>query len=412
MESSGEVEDAEGNGDPEGGSETETAGADVESWGQQKAKTLRGLARGGANDGKCVKDYELRESSWFDRGTGHCRVVHDPGQDLGLLIVRGGGGPRGQGDRGRATWDRGIGCSGRAPQGRSAVQLPRRIDRHLCEAARYADRVGRNRQPSWTLPEGCELVWHFVKEVPKHFNNHPGDAESRIPFSSSPLSASPLMGIGSSHIRLADAESEAGGAPPTRGSPVFKRAEAGETSETVQNPFLTLFDTTCGSLSSRNLNHLPIMPSVSYLQSSRPGYDADYDDKSKPAVFGISSAVVIPAGARQVSLSGQVGELDADGKVIGDLAVQTADTFKNIEKALLAAVPEYGSAENAWKSVYELTSYHIPTVGEAYAANFENAAKYFGTHTRPVWTAVSVTNLAYENQLTEFHVRALAPPSA
>lgn len=31
--------------------------------------------------------YELRDSSWFDRGTGHCKGVYDDTQDLALLIV-------------------------------------------------------------------------------------------------------------------------------------------------------------------------------------------------------------------------------------------------------------------------------------------------------------------------------------
>ena len=31
--------------------------------------------------------YELREASWFDRGTGHCKGVYDDSQDLALIIV-------------------------------------------------------------------------------------------------------------------------------------------------------------------------------------------------------------------------------------------------------------------------------------------------------------------------------------
>lgn len=33
------------------------------------------------------KVYELRDSSWFDRGTGHCKGVYDDTQDLALIIV-------------------------------------------------------------------------------------------------------------------------------------------------------------------------------------------------------------------------------------------------------------------------------------------------------------------------------------
>lgn len=31
--------------------------------------------------------YELRDSSWFDRGTGFCKGVYDEAQDIALLVV-------------------------------------------------------------------------------------------------------------------------------------------------------------------------------------------------------------------------------------------------------------------------------------------------------------------------------------
>jgi protein phosphatase-4 regulatory subunit 3 len=34
-----------------------------------------------------IQVYELRDSSWFDRGTGHCKGVYDDTQDLALIIV-------------------------------------------------------------------------------------------------------------------------------------------------------------------------------------------------------------------------------------------------------------------------------------------------------------------------------------
>ena len=38
-------------------------------------------------DGKRVKVYELRDQSWHDRGTGHCKGIYDDAQDLALLVV-------------------------------------------------------------------------------------------------------------------------------------------------------------------------------------------------------------------------------------------------------------------------------------------------------------------------------------
>ena len=31
--------------------------------------------------------YELRDASWFDRGTGHCKGIYDDSQDLALIVV-------------------------------------------------------------------------------------------------------------------------------------------------------------------------------------------------------------------------------------------------------------------------------------------------------------------------------------
>lgn len=45
------------------------------------------LARWMSNADGDQKVYELRDQSWFDRGTGHCKGIYDDTQDLALLIV-------------------------------------------------------------------------------------------------------------------------------------------------------------------------------------------------------------------------------------------------------------------------------------------------------------------------------------
>ncbi|KAK4688245.1 protein phosphatase 4 regulatory subunit 3, partial [Tremellales sp. Uapishka_1] len=209
METSGEVDSAELNGNAEGSdNENEIAGTDVDMRAAEEGEDAAMNGSGGANDGKRVKVYELREASWFDRGTGHCRTVYDPSQDLALLIVEAEELPTDKAGEGEQA-----GTGSDAPGGflKEDLLLNSRVEKTDIYA-RQQDTLIVWTEPSSQLDialsfqdaEGCEDVWHFIKEVQKHFNNQPSDAESQIPSSSSPLSASPMMGIGSSHIMLAD----------------------------------------------------------------------------------------------------------------------------------------------------------------------------------------------------------------
>jgi protein phosphatase-4 regulatory subunit 3 len=78
-EQNGHSNSGNGNGDGSGQSASEVR---IES--RQEDETADLVVQ---EDGKRVKVYELREQSWHDRGTGHCKGIYDDSQDLALLVV-------------------------------------------------------------------------------------------------------------------------------------------------------------------------------------------------------------------------------------------------------------------------------------------------------------------------------------
>ena len=160
--------------------------------------------------------YELRDQSWFDRGTGHCKGVYDDSQDIALIIVE----PEEHGAD-KAEED--------GPGGflKDEMLLTTKVEKDDI----YARQQGMSHPPMaaggagcwvglagpvlidtdtlivWTEPttnldialsfqdgEGCEDIWQFICEVQKHLNNLPSDNEQQmVPSSSSPLTASPML---------------------------------------------------------------------------------------------------------------------------------------------------------------------------------------------------------------------------
>ncbi|WWD22828.1 hypothetical protein CI109_107322 [Kwoniella shandongensis] len=158
------------------------------------------MEAGPSQEGKRVKVYELRDSSWFDRGTGFCKGIYDDGQDLALLIVE-------SEDTG------GEGGKAEEPGGflKEDLLLSSRVERD--------DIYGKQQETLivWTEPasgmdialsfqdaEGCDDIWQFICEVQKHLNNMPSESESQVPSSSSPISASPMLGVGPSQMSMAE----------------------------------------------------------------------------------------------------------------------------------------------------------------------------------------------------------------
>ncbi|KAK8844620.1 hypothetical protein IAR55_006467 [Kwoniella newhampshirensis] len=178
----------EGEGEGEGDSEP------MENGQTDEEMMMQDIESGPNQEGKRVKVYELRESSWFDRGTGFCKGIYDDGQDLALLIVE-------------SEDTSGEGGKAEEPGGflKEDLLLSSRVERD--------DIYGKQQETLivWTEPasgmdialsfqdaEGCDDIWQFICEVQKHLNNMPSEADAQIPSSSSPISASPMLGVGPS----------------------------------------------------------------------------------------------------------------------------------------------------------------------------------------------------------------------
>lgn len=114
----------------------------------------------------------------------------------------------------------------------------------------------------------------------------------------------------------------------------------------------------------------------------------------------ISSAVVLPANSRLVVTSGNTGFGD-DMKCSTNISEQVDQAFKNVEAALASA-----GVKDGFRSVYQMTSYHVP--GPDLTAALDLAIeKYFGGN-RPAWTGVDVAGL-YDGARLEITAYATLP---
>lgn len=101
----------------------------------------------------------------------------------------------------------------------------------------------------------------------------------------------------------------------------------------------------------------------------------------------ISSAVVIPANTRTVVTSGTTG-YDENMTYPKDLTEEILLAFANVEVALKAA-----GVKDGFRSVYQMTSYHVTDFGDADMEALDKAVgKYFGTN-RPAWAGIGIASL-------------------
>ena len=195
--------------------------------------------------------YELRDSSWFDRGTGYCKGIYDDTQDLALLIV--------ESEEEGAKFEEGEGGFLK-----EELLLTARVEKEdIYVRQQGAQGLGLDSWRHsliadtlivWTEPgtsldialsfqdcEGCEDIWQFIAEVQRHLNNLPGKpdqavarsqlmaADMQAPSSSSPLSASPMLGVASA--QMGGAEARTTWEPPTLSN--IKSVAADSTSSVV-----------------------------------------------------------------------------------------------------------------------------------------------------------------------------------
>ncbi|ODN80464.1 hypothetical protein L202_02704 [Cryptococcus amylolentus CBS 6039] len=148
-------------------------------------------------DRKRVKVYELRDASWFDRGTGFCRGVVDDASGEAIIVVEPEeDSPEGEEDAGGFLT--------------RELLLHTKVERD--------DIYGKQQETLivWTDPatsldialsfqdaEGCEDTWQFIVEVQKHLLTLPGE-DPHLPSSSSPVGNSPQLGPAASHYAMAD----------------------------------------------------------------------------------------------------------------------------------------------------------------------------------------------------------------
>ncbi|EXJ79510.1 hypothetical protein A1O1_08774 [Capronia coronata CBS 617.96] len=137
--------------------------------------------------------------------------------------------------------------------------------------------------------------------------------------------------------------------------------------------------------------------------SNYPGYEIFNK------MHGISSGVVIPPGSAILFTAGMVGPV-ADGglEFSEDIEDQFQKAFQNCEKAIRTAAPSL-SAEDAWKSIVQITSYHVGGVAEVDKPLAKVAGSFLRGH-QPGWTAVTVPALGYPGCKFEFSVVVALPP--
>ncbi|KAH8892785.1 endoribonuclease-like protein L-PSP [Thozetella sp. PMI_491] len=117
--------------------------------------------------------------------------------------------------------------------------------------------------------------------------------------------------------------------------------------------------------------------------------------------YGYSQAVRV---GDRIEISGQGGwdPDSAPGVFSKDLKTQIAQAFANINLALKTA------GGKGISQVYRINSYHPNQTPEAYRFMKENLEKWFPDH-RPIWTAVGVEKLAFEEMLIEIEAVAYDP---
>jgi enamine deaminase RidA (YjgF/YER057c/UK114 family) len=105
------------------------------------------------------------------------------------------------------------------------------------------------------------------------------------------------------------------------------------------------------------------------------------------SLLHISSAVTIPANTCTVVTSGTTG-YDEHMVYPKDLTEEIMNAFANVEAALAAA-----GVRDGFRSVYQMTSYHVTDFSDAGLEAVNKAVeKYFGKN-RPAWAGVGVASL-------------------
>jgi len=99
---------------------------------------------------------------------------------------------------------------------------------------------------------------------------------------------------------------------------------------------------------------------------------------------GYTHVVEITAPGRIVYIAGQLG-VDRDGKVVGDIRAQAAQTFENLKTALAAVGADFGHVLKF--NNYLVDRAHLPTFREV-------RDSYLPADNRPARTTIAISGLA------------------
>ena len=117
---------------------------------------------------------------------------------------------------------------------------------------------------------------------------------------------------------------------------------------------------------------------------------------------GYTHVVEVTAPGRIVYLAGQLG-IDRDGKVVGDIRAQAAQTFENLKTELAAVGADF-------RHVVKFNNYlvdraHLPAFREV-------RDSYLTADNRPASTTIAISGLALEGALIEIEAIATLPAAA
>lgn len=114
----------------------------------------------------------------------------------------------------------------------------------------------------------------------------------------------------------------------------------------------------------------------------------------------LSNAVVVPANASIVHITGQVGARE-NGEVPSDIREEYRQAFENVKAVLEAA-----GVKEGWKAVYKVHFLTLDTSVERLGEWLKNIEAYCG-ESRPTTMAIGVSSIAWEGATLEIFVEAI-----
>ncbi|KAM5356769.1 hypothetical protein ACJ41O_003415 [Fusarium nematophilum] len=117
----------------------------------------------------------------------------------------------------------------------------------------------------------------------------------------------------------------------------------------------------------------------------------------------LSNAVVVPANASIVHVTGQVGNFES-GEVPNDFRVEYRQAFENVKLVLQSA-----GVENGWEAVYKVHFQSLDLSADRLQEWLKNIEHYCGD-SRPTMMALGVKEIGWPGATLEIFVEAVKMP--